>query len=119
MARIALIALLFVGLAAATQLDLWFLLTEGKERCFLEDIPKDTLVVGKYDAEGEGLDQYKSGIIVAATDPEGNVVYQREMKTKGKFAFTSQAQGEHKICIKTNATGGWFSSKQVVSCCCV
>jgi hypothetical protein len=99
----------------AVNMDLWFMLTEGKPRCFLEDVPKDTLVVGVYDVEGEGLDQYKSGIQTAIYDPASVIVFQRDLKVKGKFAFTSQIAGEHRICIQTNKTGGWFSSKQVVS----
>jgi len=112
-ARKLIVWLMLIVWVGCSQLDLYFVLTEGKERCFLEDVPKDTLVVGRYEAEAEGLDTYKSGIIVVATDADGNVVYTREMKTKGKFAFTTQVQGEHRICIKTNSTGGWFSSKAV------
>lgn len=32
---------------------------------------------------------------------------------EGKFTFTSHGAGEHKICLRTNYTGGWFSTPQV------
>ena len=119
-------------------MDLWFLLSEGKPRCFLEDVPKDTLIVGNYEIEAEGgktkqtsffvyllsfpkltgAEMYKGALYATIADPEGNIVYSRDIKLKGKFTYTSQVAGEHRICLQTNSSGGWFSSKQVVSSNC-
>lgn len=32
---------------------------------------------------------------------------------QGKFTFTSHEAGDHSICLRTNYTGGWFSTPQV------
>lgn len=32
---------------------------------------------------------------------------------QGKFTFTSHEAGDHTICLRTNYTGGWFSTPQV------
>ncbi|KAK4696860.1 p24 family protein alpha, partial [Phenoliferia sp. Uapishka_3] len=32
---------------------------------------------------------------------------------KGKFTFTSHEAGDHTICLRSNYTGGWFSTPQV------
>lgn len=32
---------------------------------------------------------------------------------EGKFTFTSHEAGDHTICLKSNYTGGWFSTTQV------
>ena len=61
---------------------------------------------------------YKGALYATIADPEGNIVYSRDIKLKGKFTYTSQVAGEHRICLQTNSSGGWFSSKQVVSSNC-
>jgi len=101
---------------------IYFVLEEGQTRCFLEEVPKDTLVLGKYRTEEwigtqaitpPGSAKPNVGIKVTVTDPEGNLFLQREMNPDGRFAFTSQLGGEHKICIQTN-TSRWFGAKQKV-----
>lgn len=32
---------------------------------------------------------------------------------EGRFTFTSQEAGDHSICLSTNYTSGWFSSKHI------
>lgn len=32
---------------------------------------------------------------------------------QGRFTFTSHDSGDHSICLRTNYTGGWFSTPQV------
>jgi len=95
-------------------------LEEGQIRCFLEEVPKDTLVLGKYRTEewtgtpgGNAGAKLHVGIKVTVTDPENNLFLQREMNPEGRFAFTSQLGGEHKICFQTN-TSKWFGAKQKI-----
>jgi len=98
---------------------IYFVLEEGQNRCFLEEVPKDTLVLGKYRTEewtavgvpSPTATKQKSAIKVTVTDPEGNLFLQRDMNSEGRFAFTSQIGGEHKICFQTN-TSRWFGAKQ-------
>ncbi|KAK4056049.1 emp24p/erv25p- protein [Microbotryomycetes sp. JL221] len=89
-------------------------------RCFLEELPKDTIVVGHYKAE-EWAEESKSfvindhlGIQIVVTEVEsGDKVVNTRGLPQGKFTFTSHEAGDHTICLKTNYTGGWFSTPQV------
>jgi len=100
--------------------SLYFYLDAGAERCFIEDLPLDTIVSGKY--KGEEYDNEKHvyhinpqlGVQITVTEVETQekVVNTRGIP-EGKFTFTSHGAGEHKICLRTNYTGGWFSTPQV------
>jgi len=100
------------------------MLEEGQSsRCFLEEVPKDTLVLGKYRTEDfvsygvppprGGNQQQGTAIKVTVTDPDGVSVLQREMNPSGRFAFTSNIGGEYKICFQPNAAR-WFTNKQKI-----
>ena len=100
----------------------YFQLDEGKQRCFLEEVPKDTLVVGKYRSEDGLISNYGTGtpgaagaanqlVKVTVMDPEGNFALQRELVPQGRFAFTAQTAGEYKICFLNGAKSGWFGAK--------
>ncbi|KAK4051249.1 emp24p/erv25p- protein [Microbotryomycetes sp. JL201] len=99
---------------------LYFYLGAGENRCFLEELPKDTIVVGHYKAE-EWSESSKSfvindhlGIQIVVTEVEsGDKVVNTRGLPQGKFTFTSHEAGDHTICLKTNYTGGWFSTPQV------
>ncbi len=43
--------LLFLSLSISNVYSIYFILEEGQSKCFLEEVPKDTLVVGKYRTE--------------------------------------------------------------------
>ena len=101
-----------------------FFLKEGAKKCFIEDIPKDTLVVATYtawdldDAEfkPEGLQSRQGGALgikVDATGPSKEVLVQRSSGPKGRVAFTSKTAGEHEVCFATNSTR-WFGVGTVV-----
>ncbi|GAA5849506.1 hypothetical protein JCM8547_000478 [Rhodosporidiobolus lusitaniae] len=99
---------------------LYFYLGAGESRCFLEELPKDTIVVGHYKAEEWsepnkrwGMnDQLGVQIIVAEVESGEKVVNTRGLP-EGKFTFTSHEAGDHSICLRSNYTGGWFSTPQV------
>eukprot|EP01114_Cavostelium_apophysatum_P020217 TRINITY_DN671_c0_g1_i1.p1 TRINITY_DN671_c0_g1~~TRINITY_DN671_c0_g1_i1.p1 ORF type:complete len:257 (+),score=53.79 TRINITY_DN671_c0_g1_i1:46-816(+) len=146
---LVLMVLIFVNVSQS----IYFILEDGQTRCFLEEIPKDTLVLGRFKAElqteakaGEqkklspvqfaqrgrkggprgipplpagGAEEQQQmppgdvGIKVVVTDPEGhNTIPSRVTPLEGRFAFTSQLGGEHKMCFQTNTTGGWFGGKR-------
>jgi len=106
---------LLAFLVVNTLAEIYYILDEGQVRCFLEEVPKDTLVLGRYRAEEENnYGAPKVGIKVTVSDPEGGITLQREMNPSGRFAFTaSNLGGEYKICFQTN-TSRWFGSKQKV-----
>ncbi|KAL7004152.1 emp24p/erv25p- protein [Cystobasidiomycetes sp. EMM_F5] len=109
----ALLALLFSQAHA-----LYFYLQAGETRCFLEELPKDTIVVGHYKAEEWTVDDARwiindrLGIQITETESEERIVNTRGAAV-GKFVFTSHAAGDHSICLRSNYTGGWFSTPRV------
>ncbi|KAI9619265.1 hypothetical protein KEM48_011350 [Puccinia striiformis f. sp. tritici PST-130] len=100
--------------------SLYFYLDAGAERCFIEDLPLDTIVNGKYKGEEYDNDKHiyhinpQLGVQITVTEVETQekVVNTRGIP-EGKFTFTSHGAGEHSICLRTNYTGGWFSTPQV------
>jgi hypothetical protein len=97
----------------------YFKLEDGQNKCFLEEVPKDTLVLGKYYAWDINSDfnRYipsEVGLKLNVIDPLGKPLLQRDLNPSGgKIAFTSQIQGEHKLCFQTNSTR-WFGSKKAI-----
>lgn len=99
---------------------LYFYLDAGSTRCFIEELPKDTIVVGHYKAEEWDQDssayivrdQLGIQIVVEEVDSGEKIVNTRGLP-QGKFVFTSHDAGDHTICLRTNYTGGWFSTSQV------
>ncbi|POW10666.1 hypothetical protein PSTT_05905, partial [Puccinia striiformis] len=93
--------------------SLYFYLDAGAERCFIEDLPLDTIVNGKYKGEEYDNDKHiyhinpQLGVQITVTEVETQekVVNTRGIP-EGKFTFTSHGAGEHSICLRTNYTGG-------------
>lgn len=99
---------------------LYFYMDGRQTKCFFEDLPKDTLVVGHYKTE---VINYQSGtfavdpsltmlISVQETfDNDHRVVFQRTSHS-GRFTFSAADAGQHKICLTPDSnavTGGWLS----------
>jgi len=113
---LALFALALVTTAQALHL---YLDAEDK-RCFVEELPTDTIVEGHYRALewDEALNTYSTnenlGIQVdveeMATD---HVVVKTRGPHEGRFTFTSHEPGDHSICLSTNYTAGWFTSRHI------
>lgn len=110
----------FLPFLPTTTAVYWYL--EGSERkCIQEDLPRDTMVVGKYKAEEFSVDsqQYhinpNLGIQVTVDEMQDNYhrVVDMKGKSEGKFTFTTADTGDHEICFQTNAGNGWFSSSHV------
>ncbi|KAL4964745.1 emp24/gp25L/p24 family protein [Aspergillus stella-maris] len=101
---------------------LYFYVDGRQTRCFYEELPKDTLVVGSYSTEV--IDQTSSTGTYAVDpsltmlitvdevfDNDHRVVNKRDASS-GRFTFSAADPGNHKICLtpETNAaTGGWLS----------
>ncbi|KAK9480675.1 emp24/gp25L/p24 family/GOLD-domain-containing protein [Lipomyces japonicus] len=113
----AFIAIALLALVSHVQ-GLYFYLEGSERKCFIEELPQDTLVVGYYNAEEFVPDSntfnQPSTLGVQITveeifDNNHRVVNQRGA-ANGKFTFTAADSGEHKICFQTNVGGsGWFS----------
>ncbi|RKP26921.1 emp24/gp25L/p24 family/GOLD-domain-containing protein [Syncephalis pseudoplumigaleata] len=115
------IAWLVVGLAVATPLTsaFHFYLDGSSPKCFIEELPKETLVVGNYRAEEyrADLQQYAEnhniGIQITVEEKDSYKLVNQKGASNGRFAFTSAESGDHTICLQTNATDGWFSTSHV------
>jgi len=99
---------------------LHFYLDAGERRCFLEELPSDTIAEGHYRAQ-EWNEQTQSyahnenlGVQVNVEEMDtGHVVVKARGPAEGKFTFTSHEAGDHSVCLGTNYTSGWFSSRHI------
>ncbi|KAF9198766.1 emp24p/erv25p- protein [Haplosporangium sp. Z 27] len=99
--------------------SLYFYLEGAEQKCFTEELPKETMVTGEYNAE-EWSEESKRFItnkdlqleVVVEEMPEGNRVYSQKLAPSGRFKFTSAESGQHIICLFT-ASAGWFSSSKI------
>ncbi|KAK3350170.1 emp24/gp25L/p24 family/GOLD-domain-containing protein [Lasiosphaeria hispida] len=93
---------------------LYFYIDGTSPKCFFEELPKDTLVVGHYTAEefDESRQSWSKHDNIAIYisvdeifDQEHRVVSQRGASA-GKFTFTAAEAGDHKICFMPTANSG-------------
>lgn len=100
---------------------LYFYIDVTSPKCFFEELPKDTLVVGHYTAEEwndhkngwerhDGISIYIS--VDEIFDNDHRVVSQRG-GSSGKFTFTAAEAGDHKLCFTPSSSSGrsnWLST---------
>ncbi|OQV24512.1 Transmembrane emp24 domain-containing protein 9 [Hypsibius exemplaris] len=98
---------------------LYFHLGETEKKCFLEEIPDETMVVGKYKVEFHdiNMNQYVHvppgmGMLVEVKDPDQKIIMSRAYGAEGKFTFTSHTPGEHTMCLSTNSSK-WFGGSSL------
>ncbi|MCJ1290563.1 emp24p/erv25p- protein [Xylographa carneopallida] len=94
---------------------LYFYIDSNSPKCFYEELPKDTLVVGNYKAEqfDANLNGYINHqdlmihiFVDEVFDNDHRIVSQRGVSS-GKFTFIAHEAGDHKICFQpTHATSG-------------
>ncbi|KAI1438495.1 emp24/gp25L/p24 family/GOLD [Xylaria sp. CBS 124048] len=93
---------------------LYFFIDGKQPKCFYEELPKDTLVVGHYTAEEwedntqswakhEGISIYIS--VDEVFDNNHRVVSQRGSEA-GRFTFTAHEAGDHRICFTPSTNSG-------------
>jgi len=90
---------------------LYFHIGEKERKCFIEELPNETLIHGKYHAQWWEKDENKwidskagMGMHVEIADPEKKVILSRSYGSDGQFSFTSHSPGEHQVCISSNST---------------
>jgi len=85
---------------------------KGNEpKCFFEELPKDTLVVGHYEVQqwNEGSRSYVTdnqlGLLITVEEVFDNMhqIASQRGDVNGKFTFTAGDSGEHRMCF--NPTG--------------
>lgn len=92
--------------AAAAICQLYFYTAVGDTKCFLEELPIDTVVVGHYMAETWQQDsqtfviENDVGVRVSVREKHsGHQVVDSIAPAEGKFAFTSHVAGDHEVCL--------------------
>ena len=102
-ALLALLALCARGAGA-----IYFHVTAGAQRCFLEEMPGQTLFLATYknpDYRPWGMPDYTdTAVVIRVVDPSGSTVLSRMADVTGKVAFHSTAGGEYQLCFSTNST---------------
>lgn len=79
--------------------SLYWLLNANQEKCFLEEIPSETLVVVTYKSLDHDQLAEGNGLFTMIRDPFDNVVSEQALtENEGRIAFTSEHQGDHRIC---------------------
>jgi len=112
---------LVVGLLALLPLSsgLYFHIGETERKCFIEEIPDETMVTGNYKVQlydprtnGFAASSPEIGMHVEIRDPDDKIILSKVYSSEGKFTFTSHMPGEHVICLYSNSTK-WFSGTQL------
>ncbi|KAM0200230.1 hypothetical protein ACHAPA_003433 [Fusarium lateritium] len=110
-----------LSLSAAAN-ALHFFIDGTTPKCFYEELPKDTLVVGHYSAEEwddrvsawvkhDGISIYIN--VDEIFDNDHRVVSQRGAAS-GRFTFSAADAGDHKLCFTPSSSSGrtsWISAK--------
>jgi hypothetical protein len=89
-----------VGVVAMDS-DLYFYVQEQMPRCFSEDLPGDTTVVGSYKHPDQGVKKLR----VIMLDPQGDKIFESNLEEAGRFAYHVASAGEHRICIEATGEG--------------
>lgn len=105
-------AVLTLLLLAQSVSPLYFYFEAGQSKCFMEELPVDTIVVGHYLAEewSDKLGHYdiptdlNIGIVVKHVETN-HILVSSQGPPEGKFAFSSHDHGDHEICIMTEYHG--------------
>ncbi|KAH0565316.1 hypothetical protein GP486_001298 [Trichoglossum hirsutum] len=94
--------------------SLFFYLDGTTPKCFFEELPRDTLVVGHYSAE-----EYNPQNSRFESNPQLGEVFDNDHRvvnvrgaSKGSFTFSAADSGEHKLCFTATSTApnpGWLS----------
>ncbi|KAI9829361.1 MAG: emp24p/erv25p- protein [Phylliscum demangeonii] len=112
------LALVWLTAVPAVQC-LHFYMDGNSPRCFYEELPKNTHVVGQYKGEEHNTNSQKYethdglNLFISVDEVFNNnhrVVSQRG-SAQGRFMFTAVEAGEHKICFtpSTTSAAGWLS----------
>ncbi|KAI0763793.1 emp24/gp25L/p24 family/GOLD-domain-containing protein [Trametes elegans] len=118
--RPPLLSLCLLLFFAAVANALHFYLDTNEKRCFIEELPTDTVVEGHYRAlewsetEQKYVENPNLGILVEVDELEtGHNVVKTRGPADGRFTFTSHDSGDHSICLSSNYGTSWFSSTHI------
>lgn len=100
-----------VGVTAAGS-DLYFFVEKNAARCFYEQVPESSILIGHYDHP----DHLEAPLVVTIDEIDQDNDQSRlrtiECSSHGKFAFTSShGPSEYKICISNELINSWPTDK--------
>jgi hypothetical protein len=88
--------------------SIYFHVHQGAQRCFLEEMPGQTLFLATYknpDYKPWGTPDFNgNAVVIRVLDPSGAPIFSRVADVSGKVAFHSVAGGEYQLCFNTNGT---------------
>ncbi|XP_068596259.1 transmembrane emp24 domain-containing protein 9-like [Brachionichthys hirsutus] len=91
--------------------SLYFHIGETEKKCFIEEIPDETMIIGNYRTQlyDRQKEEYLPatqglGMFVEVKDPDDKVILSRQYGSEGRFTFTSHTPGEHQICLHSNSS---------------
>jgi hypothetical protein len=88
--------------------SIYFHVTSGAQRCFIEEMPGQTLFLATYknpDFKPWGEEGFTdTAVMIRVLDPIGGTVLSRVADVSGKVAFHSTAGGEYQLCFSTNSS---------------
>jgi hypothetical protein len=126
MSRNLLVSLCLLVVALQQVSGMYLSMKEGTAKCFIEEIPKDTLLVATWKCEDAPKTPYNAaglqtetlamktfGMSVTIKDPLDQIVYTHNHDRDDKLAFTSLTGGEHLICFVTSSST-WFHAFEFV-----
>jgi len=86
-----------------------FHLASGQKKCLKEEIHKNVLVTGEYEAQDNG-----QRADLSVTDSRGHILYSKEDATKGRFAFTTEEYDMFEVCFQSKALQGQIAPEREV-----
>eukprot|EP00922_Rhytidocystis_sp_ex-Travisia-forbesii_P057583 GHVS01085247.1.p1 GENE.GHVS01085247.1~~GHVS01085247.1.p1 ORF type:complete len:215 (+),score=28.63 GHVS01085247.1:226-870(+) len=89
----------------------YFYVTEGTDKCFLENVPQSVALTVAYD----NPDNHGVACAIIFRDPHGHQVFKREVlhtSPKGKVTHLTTVAGDHRVCISCPASK-WISTEQL------
>jgi len=97
---------------------LFFHIKQGEVKCFVEEVPDETMVSGKYKTlkhlpDGSYAQEAMKGVgmHVKINGPDDSVIMAKDYEAEGRFTFNTHEAGEHTICLSSNTTSGWFGGE--------
>mmetsp|Transcript_7409 Transcript_7409/g.11778 ORF Transcript_7409/g.11778 Transcript_7409/m.11778 type:complete len:218 (+) Transcript_7409:179-832(+) len=100
----------YLGLGKALYVNI----ARNEQKCFVVDVPTDTLVVGSYKSPDQSLTvSEEEGVRVIGRDPQKLMFFNHISRATGRFAFTSKMAGEHEFCMLVDQTA-WMGDRMHV-----
>jgi len=84
--------------AGALDSDVYFYLAEKTPRCFVEEMPAQTILIGDY----RSTESETKKAVITITGPSGGKVYSEPCDPVGRFAYHTVTAGDHTVCISAD-----------------